>query len=122
MIDQQLDAAFIHVSNIPNAVVWYSRLLGLPKQEVTHEGMIYDLPLNGSAQVILDGYSKPVSPHGTGTRVMFTTSDLPGAHDLALSLSDDVSEILDIGSSLIFYLQDPDGNLICIRQPKPTAE
>ena len=49
---------------------------------------------------------------------MFTTSDIGAARKLASTLSDAVSEVQDIGSSLVFYLEDPDGNLLCIRQPK----
>lgn len=118
MIDKQLDGVFIHVSNMPKSAAWYSRLLNVPEQEVSHDGMIYDLPINGSTQVILDGYPKPVSPRGTGPRVMFSTSNIQRAHDLAHELSEDVTDVQDIGGSLVFYLEDPDGNLICIRQPK----
>ena len=80
--------------------------------------MIYDLPVGGGTGIILDGYQKESLPRGTGPRVMFTTSDIGAARKLASTLSDAVSEVQDIGSSLVFYLEDPDGNLLCIRQPK----
>ena len=118
MINTHVDGIFIHVSNIQRAIDWYSRLLDLPKQDTAHDGMIYNLPVVGSTQVILDAYPKPVPPRDTGPRVMFTTPDLAAARELATSLSDEVTEVEDIGSSLIFFLDDPDGNRICIRQPK----
>jgi hypothetical protein len=33
-------------------------------------------------------------------------------------MSHSVSDEEDIGSSLVFYFEDPDGNLLCIRQSK----
>ena len=52
---------------------------------------------------------------------MFTTTDIVMARDHAGTLSSEVTEIEDIGSSLVFYLEDLDSNLICIRQPKVDA-
>lgn len=103
---------------MPGAIHWYSRLLGLPVGDISHEGMIYDLPLGDGTGIILDGYPKAVSPRGTGPRVMFTTPDIATARELALAMARDVSDVQDIGSSLVFYLEDPDGNMLCIRQPK----
>lgn len=122
MIDQQLDGVFIHVTSLSQAIKWYSHLLNIPKQAVAHDGMIYDLPISGSTQVILDAYPKPVPPGGTGPRLMLKTDDLATARELALSLSENVTDVQDIGSSLVFYVEDPDGNLICIRQPKQSTD
>ena len=117
-INQQLDGVFIHVSDMQRAIDWYSRLLDVPMESTTHEDMIYNLPIGSGPQIILDAYPKPTSPRGTGPRVMFSTPDIHPAHAHALELSAETSAVEDIGSSLVFYLEDPDGNLICIRQLK----
>lgn len=122
MINQQLDGVFIHVSNMSQSIDWYSRLLNLPEQDVSHEGMIYDLPLGGTTQVILDAFPKAVSPRGTGPRIMLQSTDLLAAREIAETLSDNVTDIQDIGSSIVFYMDDPDGNLICIRQSKSVQD
>lgn len=117
-IDRELDAVFIHVSDMQRAATWYAGLLGLDQAEISHDGMIGDLPLLGTARIILDAYPKPVSPSGTGPRLMFVARDITVALDHARTLSSTVTDVQDIGSSLVFYLDDPDGNTICIRQPK----
>lgn len=118
VIDQALDGVFIHVTDIQRAIKWYSGLLNLPSTTTSHEGLIYSLPLNGPVQVILDGYLNPAPPHGTGPRMMFTTSDITAACEHIRALGSSPGEVRDIGGSLVVYVEDPDGNLICIRQPK----
>jgi predicted enzyme related to lactoylglutathione lyase len=118
LIDPQLDGVFIHVSNMSRAISWYSRLLDLPSLEATHEDMIYNLPVKSGPQIILDAYPKETSPRGTGPRVMFATSDIHAARARATDLFQETTDIQDIGGSLTIYLEDPDGNLICIRQAK----
>jgi predicted enzyme related to lactoylglutathione lyase len=113
-----LDAVFIHVSDMARAIDWYSRLLGLPIGETAHDGMIYDLPVEGGAGILLDAYPKLVPPRGTGPRVMFDTTDLDAALAHARSLSGTVTRPEDIGGAIVFYLEDPDGNLVCIKHPK----
>ena len=114
----RLDAVFIHVSDMTRAIDWYSRLLDLPIGETAHEGMIYDLPVEGDTGILLDAYPKPVAPRGTGPRVMFDTTDLDAAAAHARTLTETVTEPEDIGSAIVFYLEDPDGNLVCIKHPK----
>jgi catechol 2,3-dioxygenase-like lactoylglutathione lyase family enzyme len=80
--------------------------------------MIYSLPVGSATDVILDGYPKSVSPRGTGPHLMFTTSDIANARLHIQGVSHSVSDVKDIGSSLVIYFEDPDGNLLCIRQPK----
>lgn len=117
-IDQHLDGVFIHVTDMGRAISWYSQLLGLNEQEKSHEDMIYNLPLDGPVQVILDAFPKESSPRGTGPRVMFTTNDIAAAKSHVQRLGSNASDVQDIGSSLVFYVEDPDRNLICIRQAK----
>lgn len=117
-INARLDAVFVHVTDMPRAIAWYCRLLDLPTPVTTHEDMICDLDIAGETGIMLDAYPKPVAPKGTGPRLMFATHDLAAAHELAQSLSDTVSDVQDIGSAVVFYVEDPDHNQICIIQRK----
>jgi predicted enzyme related to lactoylglutathione lyase len=119
IIEPRVDAVFIHVSDMPRAIHWYSRLLGLPVGKTAHEGMIYDLPVEGGTGILLDAYPKPVAPRGTGPRVMFDTHDLDAALAHARAITGTVTEPEDIGSAIVFYIEDPDGNRICIIWRKP---
>lgn len=56
---------------------WYSAFFGLPLAETSHEGKIYDLPVEGETGVILDAH-QPVrhvvlSRQGSRTREIFCT-------------------------------------------------
>lgn len=119
VIEHELDGVFIHVSNMRRAIAWYSQLLGLPTHETTHEDMIYNLPMKSGPQVILDAYPNKSSPRATGPRLMFATSDIDAAWNKAREFSEaTTTNIQDIGGSFTFYVEDPDGNMICIRQAK----
>lgn len=118
VIESRIDGVFIHVADMLRSIDWYSRLLRLPVSETSHDAMIYNLPVESGPQIILDAYPKPVSPRGTGPRVMFEAVEIGSAHAHAIELSTETTAVEDIGSSLVFYLEDPDGNLICIRQAK----
>ena len=121
VIEPVVDAVFIHVSDMERAVTWYASLLGIPPGELSHEGLIADLPVRGDAKVILDGHAHAsgVTIDRVGPRLMFPATDLEAAHAHASQLSPKVSDPEDIGSAIVFYLEDPDGNLICIIWRKP---
>lgn len=114
----KLDAVFVHVTDMTRSIDWYCRLLDLPRPATSHEGMICDLPLTGDTGILLDAYPKSTPPEGTGPRIMFDATDLDAAVARARTLSVSVTEPEDIGSAIVFYLEDPDSNLICIKVPK----
>jgi predicted enzyme related to lactoylglutathione lyase len=114
----QLDAVFVHVTDIARAIDWYSKLLDLPTGDTAHEGRIYDLPVAGETGIILDSHPKPAPPAGTGPRIMFDATDLESALAQARTLSPSVTEPEDIGSAVVFYIEDPDANLICVKVRK----
>lgn len=113
-----VDAVFIHVSNMPAAISWYCRLLGLEPGVTSHEDRIHELLIEGHIKVLLDAHPGKASAAGTGPRLMFATSDLAAALEHARTLSPTVTGPEDIGSAVVFYLEDPDRNLICIIQRK----
>jgi predicted enzyme related to lactoylglutathione lyase len=118
VIIPKLDGVFVHVTDMPRAIDWYSKLLDLPVGDTAHEGRIYDLPVSGDTSIILDSHPKSAPPDGTGPRIMFDATDLDAALAHARTLSSSVTEPEDIGSAIVFYLEDPDANLICIKVRK----
>lgn len=121
VINQAPDAVFIHVTDMDRAIRWYSQRLDVPMRAASHRGLFFALPLDSPTNIILDAHPKAASARGTGPRVMFTAADIVDAHSHANPLSHAVTDFQDIGSSVVFCLEDPDGNLICIRQPKVTT-
>jgi hypothetical protein len=81
--------------------------------------LIYGLPLAGETGIILDGHAHAQGSIADrqGVRLMFQAKDLDAAWSHAQQLADNVSIPEDIGSVTVFYLEDPDGNLICVNAP-----
>lgn len=119
-IEPVVDAVFIHVTDMPAAIDWYSTLLGIDPGITSHEDRIHELRVEGRTGIMLDAHPGKVSAAGTGPRLMFATSDLDAARARAASLSPNVSAPEDIGSAVVFYVEDPDQNLICIIARKAT--
>jgi predicted enzyme related to lactoylglutathione lyase len=114
-IENKIGGVFIPVSEMIQAIEWYSRLLGQPVKTTTHEGRIYDLPMRGDVGLILDGH-KPVA-NSSQPICFFWTSEI---HQTRSFLADNkieiVREIEDIGSVLTLTFKDPDGNLLMVCQ------
>lgn len=117
-IEPVVDTVFIHVSDMPAAVAWYTALLGIEPGTTSHEDRIHQLPLEGHTGILLDAHPGKAPAAGAGPRLMFATDDLAAALVKAKSISATVTEPEDIGSALVFYVEDPDRNLICIIQRK----
>jgi predicted enzyme related to lactoylglutathione lyase len=106
---------FIPVSDMPRAIDWYSRLLGLPVDGTSHEGRIYDLPMQDGPGLILDGH-RPVA-NSSQPLLFFWTDDLRAAHGYLLDNDIEmVGDIADIGSVQTLTLRDPDHNLLMVCQ------
>ncbi len=115
-----VDTVFIHVSDMTAAIRWYTALLGIDSGETSHADLIHELPVEGHTKVLLDAHPGKVSGAETGPRLMFATNDIDAAVARAASLSSTVTTPEDIGSAVVFYVEDPDRNLICIIQRKAT--
>ncbi len=97
------------------AVDWYSRILGLPVQESTHEGKIYNLPMSGDVGLILDGH-KPVT-NSSQPLFFFWTTDIQLTYTFLLKNDVHIlSKIEDIGSVTTLTFKDPDNNLLMVCQ------
>jgi len=119
-VEPRIDAVFVPVTDVARAASWYSGLLGLPEADSTHGGMIRDLPLPGETGLILDAHA-----HARGEVIdrrvpllMFCASDFDEVLAFARAQGTSVSEPEDIGSATVRYLDDPDGNRICIKVSK----
>ncbi len=116
-IEPRIDAVFVPVRDMDRAIAWYSELLDLPRSTATHEGLIYDLPLPGETGIKLDGHA-----HARGQvidrhvpLVMFSAGDSDDVQAFARAHGTKATEPEDIGSATVLYLNDPDGNRICIK-------
>lgn len=97
------------------AVAWYSRLLGLPVTNASHEGKIYDLSMTGDCRLALDGHQPDFTPSST-TLFFFWTADIEASERFLIANEVVVEgEIQDVGSVSILGFRDPDDNrpMVC---------
>jgi predicted enzyme related to lactoylglutathione lyase len=116
-IDNKIGAVFIPVSDMRQAIEWYSRLLGQPVKTTSHEGRIYDFPMRGDVGLVLDSH-RPVD-NSSQPLCFFWTSKIHHARRFLADLKVEiVRELDDVGSVLTLTFKDPDGNLLMVCQPK----
>ncbi|WP_230208200.1 VOC family protein [Microlunatus sp. Gsoil 973] len=111
-IPNLIGQVFIPVRDMPTAIGWYTRLLGLPARKATHEGTIYDLPALGEVGLALDANQPDFTADGP-PRFFWWVDDLESvrAHLEGLQV-DTVGDVQDIGSVSFLQFRDPDGNLL----------
>jgi len=117
-IDPRVDAVFIPVTDMDRAIAWYTSLLGLPRIGTSHGGLICDLPLAADdTRIILDGHvhARGETIHRQVPLVMFQADDLGDVLAFARRHGATVTEPDDIGTVTVLYLDDPDGNRICVK-------
>ena len=117
-IQNRIGNVFVPVSDMRRAIRWYSRLFGLEQGETSHEGGIYDVPMEGETGLILDA-NKPITGHSAQPLCLFLTDDISASikwlRDLDVEIT---SEPQDIGSVIFATFNDPDGNPLMICQRK----
>lgn len=114
-IENRIGAVFIPVSDMPRAIAWYSRLLGVAVNDTSHGGLIYDLPMQGNVGLVLDGH-KPVT-NSAQPIVFFWTGALRHAYEFLVANNIAlVREVEDIGSVSTLTFRDPDNNLLMVCQ------
>lgn len=117
-IENRIGQVFVPVADMATAIAWYSRLLGLPVSETSHEGRIYDLPMAGDCRLALDGHDPDFTP-SSKTLFFFWTEDIVAAERFLIANQVVVEgQIEDIGTVAILGFRDPDGNRLMVCQRK----
>ncbi len=99
------------------AVAWYSRILEEPVAEASHEGTIYDVPMQGDVHLTLDSNKQEVTI-SCEPLFFFWTRDTQAAYQfLRRNDVEGVSQIEDIGSISYVIFKDPDDSLPVVCQP-----
>ncbi len=121
-IENRIGQVFVPVADMRRAIAWYSTLLGLPVEEPSHGGKIYDVPMRGETRLALDGTKRPIT-NSSQPLCFFWTADIRAAYaflaeqDVAI-----VGRIEDIGSVSFLAFKDPDGNLLMSCQRNPVRD
>ena len=116
-IQNRIGRVFIPISDMERSIQWYSKLLGLPVSATSHEGTIYDVPMQGETGLILDGSKKEVR-NSSQPLFFLMTDDIEAARDfLVLNGIEILGQIENIGSVSFLKFKDPDNNLLMVCQP-----
>ncbi|WP_066174206.1 VOC family protein [Bacillus marinisedimentorum] len=121
-IKNQAGAVFIHVSGMERAIAFYSRLLGLPIREAAHEGNIYDSPVQGGSQIILDSHHRAAPSTDNLPLLFFDTDDLQSSYAFIVEEGIEVAGEIEIHDDISFCtFRDPDGNVLMVCEDKRNA-
>jgi len=117
-IENVVESAFIHVSDLRRSAEWYSMVIGLPlPEERLNGGNVYWLMLQGGTGILLDdNRSNPMdTPH---VRFMYKTSDIEESYRFLDNRG--VRPLYPIERPhpglAYFMFTDPDGNSIMVTQ------
>jgi predicted enzyme related to lactoylglutathione lyase len=119
-IHNRVGMVFIPVSDMRHAILWYSRLLGLPVGDTSHNGNIYNLPMQGDMGVILDSHK---AVHNSSQPLLFFwTDDITASWRFLQELDVDiVTAVEDIGGVSTLIFRDPDQNLLMVCQSNSSS-
>ncbi len=113
-VENRIGQVFVPITNMERAIGWYSRILGLPIMETTHDGAIYNVQMVGETWLALDA-SKSEIANSSQPLFFFWTRDIRAARNfLEISGVQSISEIEDIGSVSFVVFKDPDENLLMV--------
>lgn len=109
---------FIHVSNLEESVIWYSKLL---RQQVDISNVshpVHNLEMNQNTGITLDagppGTTKEITPQPYPL-FNFHADDIHKAYKSLENLEYEIiSEIIEFNDFAYFNISDPDGNIIMI--------
>jgi len=123
-IDNVVESAFVHVSDLRRSAEWYSMVMGLPVlEERLNGGNVYWFMLQGGTGIILDDNRNNTSdtPH---VRYMYKTSDIEESY--RFMENQDVRTVFPIERPhpglAFFRFIDPDGNSIMVTQSDYVSE
>lgn len=118
-ISNRVGAIFIHVSNLQNSIQWYSELLGLPVQSASHDGTIYDLPMDGGSGVILDCNMNDRKNTNDKTLLFFETKNLKESYTYIKHRGIEIVSEIEVHDDISFFtFKDPDGNVLMVCEDK----
>jgi predicted enzyme related to lactoylglutathione lyase len=117
-IDNVVESALIHVSDLRRSAEWYSMVMGLPVlEERLNGGNVYWLKLQGGTGILLDD-NRNNTIDTPRARLMYKTSDIEGSYRFLSHRG--VQPLYPIErphSGLAFFrFTDPDGNSIMVTQ------
>lgn len=122
----QLKAIFIHVSDMPKAVEWYSQLLGLDKQYqgTPEDRTVYGIKMGNGITLLLDSMRRDRPSPSNNALFYFNAPDMKEAYDYIRSLGiqpfDDDDNIVTENDILkdpfLFRIRDPFDNVIIIHK------
>ncbi|GHO53739.1 VOC family protein [Ktedonobacter robiniae] len=120
-IQNRVTSVFVHVTDMQRSSKWYNELLGVAQGSTTHEGTIYDVPMDRqhSPFLTLDANVTLTQPDGRHPQLMLETADIQAAHDFLVARDIELlNGIEDIGSMYFLAFKDPDGNVLLVSQKK----
>ena len=117
-IKNQMNGVFVHVTNLKEAVKWYTDLLG---QEIDLEEVhspVYNIPVSGTTSLTLDDHSfDPQFKQSISNNPIFNffAPDIEEAYQYIKERNIEiVREIEWVGDTAWFNVKDPDGNVVMI--------
>ncbi|MCQ6557171.1 VOC family protein [Paenibacillus mendelii] len=117
-IDNEVESAFVHVSDLRRSAMWYSMVMGLPLlEDRLNGGNVYWMTLQGGTGIILDD-NKSNGPDVVHVRYMYKTSDIEQSYRFLEKQG--VRPLYPIARPhpglAFFNFTDPDGNSLMIMQ------
>jgi len=117
-IDNVVESAFVHVSDLRRSAEWYSMVMGLPLlEERLNGGNVYWFMMQGGTGIILDNNrnNAPDTPH---VRFMYKTSDIEESYRFLDNQGVRPRYPIErphLGLAFFRFI-DPDGNSIMVTQ------
>ena len=119
-IENRFGSIFVPVSDIRRAIGWYSRILGLPTQDISDAGKVYSIPMQGEVGLILDGHKEV--KNSSQPLFFWWTKDIQQTRQFLIENEVRiVQDVEDIGHVITITFKDPDGNLLMVCQSKPSS-
>jgi predicted enzyme related to lactoylglutathione lyase len=108
-MDLRFDCFFYHVSDMERSIRFYRDLLGL---QLTSRDVVGRFEIDGVLFELVPG-----SPHrGGGGKLCLKTADLSRTAEELRELGVAVTDTRTVENGMLAYIQDPDGNEICLWQ------
>ncbi|MDF2719446.1 MAG: glyoxalase/bleomycin resistance protein/dihydroxybiphenyl dioxygenase [Paenibacillus sp.] len=122
-IDNRVESAFIHVSDLRRSAEWYSMVMGLPVlEERLNGGNVYWMMLEGGTGITLDD-NRSNAPDVPRVRYMYKTSNIDEAYRYLESQGVPLFPIERHPPTLSFFrFTDPDGNSLMVTQSEFASE